>query len=120
MRCRGPLLFLILGLALSRIASAQQACPNRPAPVPGEQLGCSVAANGGVIAYGANMGNRVLVSQGNGFQVLTAGDAAPGDQFGFSLGIDGDTLAVGAPTADGPGGQDAGAVYVFRKQEGKW
>ncbi|MFY9820261.1 MAG: Calx-beta domain-containing protein [Thermoanaerobaculia bacterium] len=120
MRCRGLLLFLIQGLALSRIASAQQACPNRPAPVPGEQLGCSVAANGDVVAYGANLGNRVLISQGNGFQSLTASDGAPGDQFGFSLGIDGDTLAVGAPTADGPGGQDAGAVYVFRKQNGKW
>ncbi|HEV7505145.1 MAG TPA: Calx-beta domain-containing protein [Thermoanaerobaculia bacterium] len=119
MRFRG-LLFLVLSFALSASASAQQACPDRPAPVPGEQLGCSVAASGDVIAYGANLGNRVLVSQGKGFQSLTASDGAPGDQFGFSIAIDGDTMAVGAPTADGPGGPDSGAAYVFRKQEGKW
>src|SRR4051812_33649022 len=120
MRCRGPLL-LVLGLTVSGVPlCAQQACPSRPAPVPGEQLGCSVAAHGNVIAYGANLGNRVLVSEGNGFQSLTAGDGAAGDMFGFSIAIDGDSLAVGAPTADGPGGPDSGAVYVFRKQEGKW
>jgi uncharacterized repeat protein (TIGR01451 family) len=120
MRCRG-LLLLVLGLALSGTSAfAQQACPNRPAPVPGEQLGCSVAAGGDVVAYGANLGNRVLISLGNGFQSLTASDGAQGDQFGFSLAIDGDSLAVGAPTADGPGGEDAGAVYVFRKREATW
>jgi len=120
MRCRG-LLLVLLGFALfGGVASAQQTCPNRPASVPGEQLGCSVAANGDVIAYGANLGNRVLVSQGNGFQSLTASDGASGDMFGFSIAIDGDSLAVGAPTADGPGGPDSGAVYVFRKQEGRW
>jgi hypothetical protein len=41
------------------------------------------------------------------------------DTFGWSVAVSGDTLAVGASLED-TGGQDSGAVYVFRRMGASW
>lgn len=54
-------------------------------------------------------------------QTLTASDAATGDHFAHSMAISGDTLWVGAPRKAVSAKRDAGAVYVFTRQEdGQW
>jgi hypothetical protein len=52
---------------------------------------------------------------------LMAADAQAGDQFGLRVALSADTLAVGAPYKRvSPGGNAAGAVYVFQRQGGAW
>ena len=48
---------------------------------------------------------------------LTASDAQPNVQFGLSVAVSGDTAFVGAPDEEA-GGKDAGAVYVFQRDQG--
>ena len=48
---------------------------------------------------------------------LLASDAQDSDWFGFSVAVSGDTAVVGAVFED-DGGSDAGAVYVFGRDEG--
>ncbi|MCH7811589.1 MAG: FG-GAP repeat protein, partial [Chloroflexi bacterium] len=48
---------------------------------------------------------------------LLASDAQAGDQFGFSVAVSGDTAVVGAFFEDA-GGTDAGAAYVFQRDQG--
>ncbi|MBD3360423.1 hypothetical protein GF366_01320 [Candidatus Peregrinibacteria bacterium] len=48
---------------------------------------------------------------------ITAGDAEGGDIFGVSAGIDGDYIIVGAGFED-EGGSNAGAAYIFFKDQG--
>ncbi len=48
---------------------------------------------------------------------LTASDAQIDDEFGYSVAISGDTAAVGALKEDA-GGTNAGAAYVFDRDEG--
>ncbi|MCB0112910.1 MAG: FG-GAP repeat protein, partial [Caldilineaceae bacterium] len=48
---------------------------------------------------------------------LTAADAQDTDTFGLAVGIHGDTIAVGAHQEDS-GGEDAGAVYIFQRNQG--
>ena len=48
---------------------------------------------------------------------LTASDAGAGDLFGYSVAVSGDTAIVGAYQEDA-GGTDAGAAYVFERNEG--
>jgi hypothetical protein len=50
-------------------------------------------------------------------QKLTAGDASADDQFGTSLSISGSTIVVGAPLADLGTSFDAGALYVFTRDQ---
>ena len=49
---------------------------------------------------------------------LTASDAQERDELGFSVGISGDTVVAGANLKDAGGRRDAGAAYVFRRDEG--
>jgi hypothetical protein len=52
---------------------------------------------------------------------LAAGDPGSGDYFGISVAISGDTIAVGAPYENGGPGNpisDAGAVYLFERDQG--
>lgn len=52
---------------------------------------------------------------------LTAGDPGFMDHFGHSVAISGDTVAVGAPYENGGNGNpisDAGAVYIFQRDQG--
>lgn len=49
---------------------------------------------------------------------LRADDPGDGDQFGFSVALDNVTALVGAPFADVTGLADAGAAYIFHRDEG--
>ena len=48
---------------------------------------------------------------------LTASDAQAGDLFGYSVAVSGDTAVVGAIREDA-GGSNAGAAYVFQRNQG--
>ncbi len=50
---------------------------------------------------------------------LKAHDLAPIDEFGSAVAIDGDTIVVGAPLED-EGGEDSGALYVYRYYGSSW
>ncbi len=62
---------------------------------------------------------RDLGGVGNWGEVkkLTGSDAQVGDQFGFSVAISGNTVIAGAGLEDA-GGDNAGAAYVFNRDEG--
>ena len=100
----------------------------------GDQLGWSVAAQGGTVAIGAysdeNDGARsgsVYVfskpvdgwASASGNTKLTAADGAAGDYFGWSVDVDGDTIAVGA-YGDDDDGSRSGSAYVFSKPASGW
>ncbi|RJP78480.1 MAG: hypothetical protein C4522_12890 [Desulfobacteraceae bacterium] len=74
--------------------------------------------NAPVIAYSGGM---VAVSHPSSIPeaVLTAGDADEGDYFGESVAICGNTALIGA-SGDDEGGEDAGAIYVFLKEQSGW
>lgn len=50
---------------------------------------------------------------------LTAGDATPKARFGYSMATDGSHIIVGADTDD-ENGSDAGAAYVFAREDDSW
>jgi len=89
-----------------------------------------ISGDGNTLAISADSANiggsidagRVFIFQRNNggwtlTQNLTASDPAGQDRFGFAsaLSSDGATLIVGAPGADVNGGDNAGKVYVFRR-----
>ncbi len=91
-------------------------------PSPGMVQGCgtSVALQGDV-AVGGNSGSAFLFTRGEGGWVSTDPEFLDGDGleeglFGSSVAIEGDLIAVGARG----GNNQAGAVRLFRKQEGEW
>jgi len=52
---------------------------------------------------------------------LKADDGAPNDRFGTSVAISGETVIVESPKSNlEAGGEDAGAVYVFVRNEERW
>jgi hypothetical protein len=51
---------------------------------------------------------------------LTASDKAVDDRFGFTVDVDGDVVVVGADYADPEGVENAGAAYIFARQDGGW
>lgn len=52
---------------------------------------------------------------------LLPASSQPGDRFGLRVALSGDTLAVGAPYKQvSPGGNAAGAVYLFQRQGETW
>ena len=78
-----------------------------------------VGARGAFAAGAAYVFQRDQGGAANWGQVkrLTASDAQGGDQFGFSVAVSGNTAVVGANTEDA-GGSNAGAAYVFQRNEG--
>ena len=102
----------------------------------GDRFGWSVAISGDTAVVGALWENAV---GGNPFSAagaayvlqrneggadnwgevkkLTASDAQNGDWFGYGVGISGDTVVVGASLED-TGGDDAGAAYVYQRDQG--
>ena len=54
----------------------------------------------------------------NEIKKLTASDAQAGDNFGLSVAVSGDTAVVGAPREDAGGIHQAGAAYVFDRDQG--
>jgi hypothetical protein len=95
-------------------------------------LGRSVAISGDTVIVGAdwedaggiNAGAAYVFGRGQGgadnwgeVKKLTTSDAQPTDEFGYGVAINGDTVVVGARMEDA-GGSDAGAAYVFGRDQG--
>lgn len=98
-----------------------------------DEFGSAVAISGDTVVVGAakksdvgSYSGAAYVFQGSGANwseetKLTASDAASKDSFGLSAAIDGDTVVVGAPYADIVDvGSDAGAAYVFQRNDSNW
>ncbi|MEM9387339.1 MAG: hypothetical protein AAGA68_19930 [Pseudomonadota bacterium] len=64
---------------------------------------------------GSSSGSVYLLDPDTGAElaILRASDAAPQDLFGYQLAISGSMAAIATPFADGAGGVDTGAVYLF-------
>ena len=97
----------------------------------GDYFGVSVAIDEDTVLVGSHRTNEPLADGGsvyvferngetwNQTAKLTAPDASNFAYFGFSIGIDGDTAIIGA-TRDDEAGQDAGAAYVFVRNQFGW
>ena len=98
----------------------------------GDEFGRSVAVSGNTILVGALAEDAAGIDAGavyvferneggadNWGQVakLTASDAQTEDFFGVSVAVSGDNVIVGASSEDA-GGSDAGAGYVFQRNQG--
>ena len=97
---------------------------------PGDRFGGSITLTGNMLAVGAsgvdadgkeNAGAVYLYrKESNGsatyMSKLTAPDGSEGDYFGYTVDIGVDLLAVGAPWTDIDGKENAGAVYLYRKE----
>ena len=98
----------------------------------GDIFGRSVAVSGDTAIVGADLEDaggsgagaayifqRDQGGAGNWGEVkkLTASDAQADDQFGQSVAVSGDTAVVGASLEDA-GGSNAGATYVFQRDQG--
>jgi hypothetical protein len=51
---------------------------------------------------------------------LTPGDGSTDDWFGVNVSVDGDYVAVGSRYNDNEKGTNAGAVYVYKREEANW
>jgi hypothetical protein len=95
-------------------------------------FGKAVAVSGNIVAVGAfgddeggeSSGSVYLFDRDQGganlwgqVKKLTAPDAGQDDLFGHAVGVWGDWVAVGAPKDDDRGA-DAGAVYLFKRNQG--
>ena len=100
----------------------------------GDELGFSVAIDGGLVVAGARGDDApgsdsgsvyVFVEPAGGWATathagkLTASDGAAGDEFGYSVAVDGATVVVGAPYDD-DGASGSGSVYVFSEPAAGW
>ncbi|HZM01091.1 MAG TPA: hypothetical protein VFD43_12660 [Planctomycetota bacterium] len=99
--------------------------------LPGDQFGCAVALDDGVLVVGAQAADVAGAVDAGAAYVFTGCGAdwtqqaklagpAPGGSFGYAVAVDGDTVLVGAPTADTPAAPRAGAAYVFARSGGSW
>jgi len=99
----------------------------------GDASGISVAVSGDTIVVGAdicvlgthNGGAAYVFTRNWGgaenwgqVKKLIASDGAGGDGFGNSVAVSGDTLVVGTPDADIGGQKNAGAAYLFTRNQG--
>ena len=96
-----------------------------------DYFGISVAIDGDTVLVGAHRTNQPLADCGsvyvfertgenwNQTAKLIAPDPDSFAYFGFSVGIDGDTAIVGA-TREDEAGNDAGAAYVFVRNQFGW
>ncbi|MCX6894014.1 MAG: putative Ig domain-containing protein, partial [Verrucomicrobia bacterium] len=98
-----------------------------------DHFGASVAVNGdnAVIgspladAGGSDRGAAYVFARNQGgaeqwgqVKKLTSSDAANSDHFGSAVAINNESVVVGAPGADGSGGIDYGAAYLFWQNQG--
>lgn len=98
----------------------------------GDNFGTVVSVNGDKVLVGASMNDEKGLNAGAAYlfgkdqggagnwgQIakITAADGEAGDLFGASLRLDGDFAAIGAAFEDEKG-QNAGAVYLFGKDQG--
>ncbi|MDX1644322.1 MAG: hypothetical protein R3244_08205, partial [Thermoanaerobaculia bacterium] len=101
-----------------------------PTPATGGFFGQSVAVSGNWAFVGQdgplpNYGRVFVFERDNGgpdnwghVTTISNPDPAGNDQFDLSLSAHGDTLVVGAPGDDNANGLNAGAAYVFQKDQG--
>jgi hypothetical protein len=98
----------------------------------GDRFGWSVAVSGDIAVVGAyqedaggsDAGAAYVFSRNQGgadnwgqVKKLTASDGEAGDNFGISVALSGDIAVVGAHQEDA-GGSNAGAAYVFSRNQG--
>ena len=91
----------------------------------GDRFGVRVSISGDTAIVGTTFAEAAYVFQRNEggadnwgeVKRLTASDAQAGDRFGVRVSISGDTAVVGADLEDA-GGSDAGAAYVFQRDQG--
>ncbi|MCH8008342.1 MAG: FG-GAP repeat protein [Chloroflexi bacterium] len=98
----------------------------------GDQFGWSVAVSDDTVIVGARFGDTGGLAKGAAYvfhrneggadnwgemKKLRASDAQKFDQFGASVSVSGDTTIIGASEEDA-GGVDAGAAYVFQRNQG--
>jgi cysteine-rich repeat protein len=95
----------------------------------GDRLGVSAAISGDTIVLGSELADVDAVDSGSAYIFTIAGcewnevaeavpaDPGTGDGYGRSVSISGDTLVVGAWQEDAAG-VDAGAAYVFERNQG--
>lgn len=94
------------------------------------RFGDAIAISGNTLAVGAPYDDAVAARAGSAFiferdsggpdnwgQVKRLDTATAVDGFGWAIGLSNATLAVGAP-GDDSGGQGAGAIYVFDREQG--
>jgi hypothetical protein len=95
-----------------------------------DYFGSAVAVSGDVAVIGAYLDDQAGTDAGaawvferdtggswNQVARLTADDAAPSDYFGSAVTVSGDMAVIGARQQDGAA-TDAGAAYLFRRQDG--
>ncbi len=97
----------------------------------GDYFGISVAIDGNTVLVGAHRSNEPDADAGTVYVFertgtnwsqtarLNAPDADKFAYFGFSVGIDADTAIIGATRDDGAG-NDAGAAYIFIRNQFGW
>ncbi|MCH8850645.1 MAG: FG-GAP repeat protein [Chloroflexi bacterium] len=102
---------------------------NTSDPAPALRFGTSVAIDGDTAVIGADLEattsgaayvfERDVGGADNWGEVkkLKASDPQDSDQFGSSVAVSGDTVLAGARSEDA-GGDDAGAAYVFQRDQG--
>ncbi len=98
----------------------------------GDQFGKAVAISGETIVVGAPTNDNVVLNVGSAYifqrnlggennwgevKQITAAGMTEDDWFGHSVAIAGDTILVGVPNDDDLG-QDAGALYVYARDQG--
>jgi hypothetical protein len=97
----------------------------------GDNFGDSVAVEGDVVIVGTRYQDSAATNAGAAYifmrnaggtnnwgevKKLVASDAELGDYFGWAVAVDGDVAVVGAYNEDS-GGRNAGAAYVFKRNE---
>ena len=94
----------------------------------GNLFGITVALDGHIAAVGAPGANHgqgavyVFERQEEGWRLvqrLTVSQTDPDDDFAIAIALSGTYLFAGAP-GDSDAGEQAGAVYVFERQDGLW
>lgn len=100
-------------------------------PHQDDQFGNAVAISGDYAIIGARRDDQagkgagaayIFKREGSHWRLqakLLARDAAAIDYFGAAVDLDGDFALVGAPLDD-DGSEDAGAAYVFRREDENW
>ncbi len=122
-------------LTVDPVISNQQAKLDNPEAAGFDHFGSAAAISGNTVVVGAKQdtnpaaadggdnAGRAFVFQGSGnswnlVATLGASDAQGFDEFGTAVDIDGDLIVVGAPRAGGVGANNAGAAYVYSRNQG--
>ena len=119
--------------AMDSLIATQEAKLVASDAAPLDRFGFTVAVSGDTAVVGATRDNHngiidagaayVFVRSGTTWSQqfkVTAADGQAFDNFGCAVALSGDTLVVGSYLDDNPGGNDAGAAYVFVRSGVTW